>query len=68
MLMGTKWGVSPWWITEGEGKHVFSRIHMPSEAPALPRLAPLPPLQVQPIGTTAPAFSADFLRKHRSQR
>lgn len=67
MLMGTKWGVSPRWITEGEGKHVFSRIHMLSEA-RLYRLAPLPPLQVQPIGAIASAFSADFLRKHRSQR
>ena len=28
MLMGTKWGVSPWWITEGEEKHVFSCTHV----------------------------------------
>lgn len=28
MLMGTKWGVSPRWITEGEEKHVFSCIHV----------------------------------------
>lgn len=40
MLMGTKWGVSPWWITEGEEKHVFSCIHMQSEA-QLYCLAPL---------------------------
>lgn len=38
MLMGTKWGVSPWWITEGEGKHVFSCIHM--ETPLFFLLSP----------------------------
>lgn len=38
MLMGTKWGVSPRWITEGEEKHVFSCIHVRSQGPAfLPR-------------------------------
>lgn len=35
MLMGTKWGVSPWWITEGEEKHVFSCIHMETWDPSL---------------------------------
>lgn len=38
--MGTKWGVSPQWITEGEEKHVFSCIHMetwdPSSLPFFP--------------------------------
>lgn len=38
MLMGTKWGVSPRRITEGEEKHVFSCIHVRSQGPAfLPR-------------------------------
>lgn len=35
MLMGTKWGVSPWWITEGEEKHVFSCIHTETWDPSL---------------------------------
>lgn len=35
MLMGTKWGVSPWWITEGEEKHVFSCIHVETWDPSL---------------------------------
>lgn len=33
--MGTKWGVSPWWITEGEEKHVFSCIHTETWDPSL---------------------------------
>lgn len=35
MLMGTKWGVSPRWITEGEEKHVFSCIHAETWDPSL---------------------------------
>lgn len=35
MLIGTKWGVSPRWITEGEEKHVFSCIHVEIWDPAL---------------------------------
>lgn len=35
MLMGTKWGVSPQWITEGEEKHVFSCIHVETWDPSL---------------------------------
>lgn len=35
MLMGTKWGVSPRWITAGEGMHVFSCIHVETWDPSL---------------------------------
>lgn len=35
MLMGTKWAVSPRWITEGEEKHVFSCIHVETWDPSL---------------------------------
>lgn len=34
MLMGTKWGVSPRWVPEGEEKHVFSCIHVKTWDPS----------------------------------
>lgn len=49
MLIGTKWGVSPRWITEGEEKHVFSCIHVEIWDPALFFLSAPPPLSVKQI-------------------
>lgn len=49
MLIGTKWGVSPRWITEGEEKHVFSCIHVEIWDPALFFLSTPPPLSVKQI-------------------
>lgn len=43
MLIGTKWGVSPRWITEGEEKHVFSCIHVEIWDPILFFLSTHPP-------------------------
>lgn len=61
MLMGTKWGVSPRWITEGEEKHVFSCIHMQSQA----QLCCSSPFSLSPTDRRyRSSFFADFLSKH----